>query len=564
MDWQRSFLIGAMLVVLYMLFLEWDGFQARYNPVTNSPTLSEFVVPEIPLVEPTNTPTPKPMTNEIPSVVVGGETTTIFQDIQNEKSERVVTVSTDVLTVHIDTHGGDIVRVELPKHLADIDDKDTPFILLNRTATTTYIAQSGLIGVNGTDTKAGRPVFKAQATHYQLQENDDSLQVQLMLEENNVTITKQYTFTRSDYLVELEYKITNQSNTAWKAGLYGQIKRDSHNPTVVNAMGMKPFLGAALTSNENNYQKLDFEDITDKSFQDSLLGGWVAMVQHYFVSAWVPNKSTKNNFNVRRLGSQDVYILGFTSPEITVNPGESGNISAAFYSGPKDQYRLEEISPYLDLTIDYGWLWMIAKPLFWVLYQLHQFLGNWGWSIIMLTILIKAAFFQLSAKSYTSMANMRRLQPEMLRLKELHGDDRQKMSQETMSLYKREKVNPMGGCLPILVQMPVFIALYWVLLESVELRHAPWLLWINDLSVKDPFFVLPLIMGASMVIQQKLNPTPPDPMQAKVMQIMPIAFTFFFLFFPAGLVLYWTVNNCLSILQQWIITRRIEGAGTKN
>ena len=564
MDWQRSFLIGAMLVVLYMLFLEWDGFRTQYNPAASSPTLNELVVPEIPLVEPINTSALKPTTNEIPSIVVGGETTTIFQDIQNEKSERIVTVSTDVLTVHIDTHGGDIVRVELLKHLADIDDKDTPFILLNRTATTTYIAQSGLIGTNGTDTEKGRPVFRVGANRYQLKENEDSLQVQLILEENDVKIIKQYTFNRSDYLVGLEYKITNQSNTTWKAGLYGQIKRDSHNPTVVNAMGMKPFLGAALTSNEKNYQKLDFEDITNKPFKDSLLGGWVAMAQHYFVSAWVPDQGTKNNFNVRRLGGQDVYILGFTSPEITVNPGESGNIGAAFYSGPKDQYRLEEIVQYLDLTIDYGWLWMIAKPLFWVLYHLHQFLGNWGWSIIMLTILIKAAFFQLSAKSYTSMANMRRLQPEMVRLKELYGDDRQKMSQETMSLYKREKVNPMGGCLPILVQMPVFIALYWVLLESVELRHAPWLLWINDLSVKDPFFVLPLIMGASMFIQQKLNPTPPDPMQAKVMQIMPIAFTFFFLFFPAGLVLYWTVNNCLSILQQWVITRRVERAGTKN
>jgi YidC/Oxa1 family membrane protein insertase len=566
MDWQRSFLIGAMLVVLYMLFLEWDGFQEKHNPIINNPTLNQLVVPEIPgatyLAE--SPEIPGSTINEIPSVFVGGEATTVFQDTQNEKSDRVITVSTDVLTVHIDTHGGDIVRVELLKHLADTADKDAPFILLNSTATTTYIAQSGLIGVNGTDTKEGRPVFRVEANHYQLKENEDSLQVQLVLEEKNVKIIKQYTFNRSDYLVGLEYKITNQGSTAWKAGLYGQIKRDSHDPTVVSAMGMKPFLGAALTSNEKNYQKLDFEDITSKPFKDSLLGGWVAMVQHYFVSAWVPDQDTKNNFNIRRLGSQDVYILGFTSPEIVVKPGESGNIGAAFYSGPKDQYRLEEIAQYLDLTLDYGWLWMIAKPLFWVLYQLHQFVGNWGWSIIMLTILIKAAFFQLSAKSYTSMANMRRLQPEMVRLKELHGDDRQKMSQETMSLYKREKVNPMGGCLPILVQMPVFIALYWVLLESVELRHAPWLLWINDLSVKDPFFVLPLIMGVSMFIQQKLNPTPPDPIQAKVMQIMPIAFTFFFLFFPAGLVLYWTVNNCLSILQQWIITRRIEGAGTKN
>jgi len=564
MDWQRSFLIGAMLVVLYMLFLEWDNFQITHNPTVNTAAINKLVVSETPSpylpTKPSNTT--NPISGEVPYISEEANKTTTFEDVQSDN--RLITVTTDVLKVHIDTHGGDIVRVELLEHLADISDKNTPFILLNQTATTTYTAQSGLIGVNGTDTIEGRPVFRTKTDNYKLSDSDDVLQVDLVINDKDIEIIKQYTFNRKDYLIELEYNISNQSNALWAANLYGQIKRDSHNPTVVTAMGMQPFLGAALTSNEKNYLKLDFGEIENQPFKDSLVGGWVAMVQHYFVSAWVPDQNTKNNFNIRKLGNQDAYILGFTSSEVTVKPGENGKLVAGFYAGPKDQYRLEELSPYLGLTIDYGWLWMIAKPLFWVLYQLHQILGNWGWSIILLTVFIKAAFFQLSAKSYTSMANMRKLQPEMLRLKELYGDDRQKMSQETMSLYKREKVNPMGGCLPILVQMPVFIALYWVLLESVELRHAPWVFWITDLSVKDPFFVLPLIMGVSMFVQQKLNPTPPDPIQAKVMQIMPIAFTFFFMFFPAGLVLYWTVNNGLSILQQWVITRRVEAAGSKN
>jgi YidC/Oxa1 family membrane protein insertase len=563
MDWQRSFLIGAMLVVLYMLFLEWDNFQITHSPIVNT-AANKLVVSETPVsyLPKKSSNIANPIAGEVPYITRDANKTTTFEDVQSDN--RLITVTTDVLKVHIDTHGGDIVRVELIEHIADSTDKNTPFILLNQTATTTYTAQSGLIGVNGTDTIEGRPVFRTKTDDYQLLDNDNVLQVDLVLDDEDIKIIKQYTFNRKDYLIGLEYQISNQSNNSWAANLYGQIKRDSHNPTVVTAMGMQPFLGAALTSNEKNYLKLDFEEIKNQPFKDSLVGGWVAMVQHYFVSAWVPDQNTKNNFNIRKLGNQDAYILGFTSPEVAVKPGESGKLVAGFYAGPKDQYRLEELSPYLGLTIDYGWLWMIAKPLFWVLYQLHQILGNWGWSIILLTVFIKAAFFQLSAKSYTSMANMRKLQPEMLRLKELYGDDRQKMSQETMNLYKREKVNPMGGCLPILVQMPVFIALYWVLLESVELRHAPWVFWINDLSVKDPFFVLPLIMGVSMFVQQKLNPTPPDPIQAKVMQIMPIAFTFFFMFFPAGLVLYWTVNNGLSILQQWVITRRVEAAGSKN
>jgi YidC/Oxa1 family membrane protein insertase len=559
MDWQRSLLIGSMLVVLYMLFLEWSNYQEAHAPVVDNAMVEELVIPELPTLAASTSVSDA---SELPTFDEDNSSPVV--EDTHETNTRLIKVFTDVLMILIDTHGGDIVRVELLQHLTDLDKDSSPFILLNRTSTTTYVAQSGLLGVNGTDTKSGRPLFKAGAEQYQLQDGQDSLQVNLTLEQGDVKITKQFTFNRSDYLVELAYQIDNQGTDAWKAALYGQIKRDSHDPSVGNSMGMKPFLGAALTSEDENYLKLDFEDIADDPFEKvTVTGGWVAMVQHYFISAWVPNQQTKNSFDLRQLGNQDLYMLGFTSPQVTVAAGEVGEIKAAFYAGPKDQYRLEKISPYLDLTIDYGFLWWISKPLFWVLYQLHEILGNWGWSIILLTVMIKAAFFRLSATSYRSMANMRKLQPEMARLKELHGDDRQKMSQETMSLYKREKVNPMGGCLPILVQMPVFMALYWVLLESVELRHTPWILWIQDLSVKDPYFVLPLIMGVSMFIQQRLNPTPPDPMQAKVMQIMPIAFTFFFMFFPAGLVLYWTVNNGLSIVQQWLITRKIEGAGSK-
>ncbi|MEH6617880.1 MAG: membrane protein insertase YidC, partial [Porticoccus sp.] len=543
-----------------------NTFQEANTPKVDTATAEAMVTPELPTLELPDIDTTADTTN----VSVQADELPIISEAQPEQAvepvaavnPRVVTVYTDVLTVSIDTLGGDIVKVALPKHLTAQGETERPFVLLNRTATTTYTARSGLIGTNGTD-NAGKPLFKASADQYTMEDGQETLQVDLTLQQGDVLITKQFHFNRGDYLVELAYQVDNQSNEPWKAALFGQIRRDSHNPIVGKGMGMAPFLGAAMTSTEKNYKKMDFEDIEEESFKDMVPGGWLAMVQHYFISAWIPDQKTINTFNLRKLGNQDLYLFEFHSPQVSVAPGEQGELRAAFYAGPKDQYRLEKISPYLDLTVDYGWLWMIAKPLFWVLYQLHEFLGNWGWSIILLTMMIKAAFFRLSATSYKSMANMRKLQPEMARLKELYGDDKQKMSQETMSLYKKEKVNPMGGCLPILVQMPVFIALYWVLLESVELRHSPWILWIQDLSIKDPYFVLPLIMGASMFIQQKLNPTPPDPTQAKVMQMMPIAFTFFFMFFPAGLVLYWTVNNGLSIIQQWLITRRIEGASVK-
>ena len=328
-------------------------------------------------------------------------------------------------------------------------------------------------------------------------------------------------------------------------------------------MGMQPFLGVALTQPDERFTKFSFEDIYEDPFKAQLPGGWIAIIQHYFLSAWIPNSDQTHTYSARVTAS-GYNIAGFTSPALILDPGQRGHVGAEFYSGPKDQYRLEEISPYLDLSVDYGWLWWIAQPLFWMLTLIHSFVGNWGVAIILLTVLIKAIFFPLSAKSYKSMARMRAVQPKLMDIREQYADDRAKQYQAMMELYKKEKINPMGGCLPILVQMPVFIGLYWMLMESVELRQAPFALWIKDLSVMDPYFVLPLLMGASMWYMQKLNPPPPDPMQAKIMQWMPIMFTFFFLWFPAGLVLYWLVNNLLSIAQQYVINKQIEGAIAKN
>jgi YidC/Oxa1 family membrane protein insertase len=377
------------------------------------------------------------------------------------------------------------------------------------------------------------------------------------LQQGEVTILKHFDFTRGSYVINLGYEIHNSSGSDWEAGLVASIKRDAHNPVVSAGLGVSPFLGAATSTLETNYDKYSFEDLAEKPFSHTREGGWVAMVQHYFVSAWVPDPKQEHTYTLRKGQNEDVYYLSFSSQALKLAPGSKGEIQAQFYVGPKDVSELEKIAPFLDLTVDYGFLWMIAKPLFQILDWLHGYVNNWGIAIILLTVLVKILFFYPSAISYRSMAKMRKVQPKMLALKDQYGHDRQRMSQELMKLYRTEKVNPVSGCLPMLLQMPVFIALYWALMESVELRHASFL-WMNDLSVKDPIFVLPLVMGLTMWIQQKLNPAPTDPMQAKVMQWMPVLFTGLFLVFPAGLVLYWVVNNTLSILQQWIITRQIE------
>ena len=479
-------------------------------------------------------------------------------------SDKLIRVQTDVFDLAIDPLGGDIVQLKLPLFPRRQDRPDVPFQLFNNDANQLYLAQSGLTGSNGPDARAnGRPLYSASQSSYTLAEGQDELVVELTFSEAGVNYVKRFSFKRGTYDLAVSYRIDNQSNQPWSGNLFAQLKRDaSADPSSSTATGSATYLGAALWTAEKPYTKVSMSDMDSGPLKENVQGGWVAWLQHYFVTAWIPAKDTANTVQTRK-DSQGNYIIGFTGPALNVPAGASAETSATLYAGPKTQKNLLALSPGLDLTIDYGMLWFIAQPIFWLLEHIHNLLGNWGWSIICLTIVIKLAFFPLSAASYKSMARMRAVAPKLAALKEQFGDDRQKMSQGMMELYKKEKINPLGGCLPILVKMPVFLALYWVLLESVEMRQAPWMFWITDLSIKDPFFLLPIIMGATMFIQQQLNPTPPDPMQAKVMKLMPIIFTFFFLWFPAGLVLYWVVNNCLSIAQQWYITRKIEAAAAQ-
>lgn len=547
MDWQKNLLIAAILATLLMLVIRWHEFQEqRPAPAAvASQTSSSAATP---------TGAVPSATSEIP--VAANE---LSEAAKVElAAEKLITVKTDSFDLVINPLGGDIVQLALPRHFLKLDTPDQPFVLLDNRDNHTYLAQSGLIGLNGTDTAQGRPLFSSEQQSYQLADGQQQLQVDLVLQQGDVKITKRFTFTRGDYLIKVDYLIDNQSAAAWSAQLYGQIKRDSQNFVKVSALEMNPFLGAAITTTDENYKKLTFAKIAEKEFKTTEKGGWVAMVQHYFISAWIPDADSQNTYHLRKLGNNDLYLMGFTGKVNEVAAGSQGVISAGFYAGPKDTKRLEEISPYLDLTVDYGWLWWVAKPLFWVLKFIHNLVGNWGLAIIGLTLCVKLLFFKLSATSYKSMAKMRKLAPKMAEMKERYGDDRQKFSQEMMKMYKTEKVNPFGGCLPLLIQMPVFLALYYVLMESVELRHSPFFGWILDLSVKDPYFVLPIIYGITMYFMQKLNPQPTDPMQARIMQMLPLIFTFMFLWFPAGLVLYWVTNNSLSILQQYIITKQID------
>jgi YidC/Oxa1 family membrane protein insertase len=373
-----------------------------------------------------------------------------------------------------------------------------------------------------------------------------------------VKVIKTYTFQRGSFLVELNQRVENGSASDWQGGQYRQFQRTP--PKTSNSFfggGVITYTGAVISTPAQRYQKISFDDIAKQDLNQSVKGGWIAMIQHYFLGAWIPNPGETNDFYTKVVGGNR-YVVGMSGAVQTVPVGATGDFHTRLYIGPKLQDALDEIAPNLQLTVDYGMLTIIAEPLFWLLKAIHAIIGNWGWAIIFLTVLIKLAFYKLSETSYRSMANMRRLAPELTRLKEMYGDDKQKMNEAMMNLYKKEKVNPLGGCLPILVQIPVFIALYWVLVESVQLRQAPFMLWINDMAIPDPYYVLPLIMGVTMFIQQKLSPAPPDPVQAKVMMALPIVFTFMFLWFPAGLVLYWVVNNALSIAQQWVITKRVE------
>lgn len=474
-------------------------------------------------------------------------------------SNQYISVRTDVFDLVIDRVSGNLVKSSLLDYDKTLKGNE-PLTLLNNTENRFYVLESGLIGKNGPDNaKNGQaPVYDTEATSYQLSENENELTVDLVhTMENGVLITKRYQFERDSYEIDVRYLINNQSSEDWQANFTGKIVRDqAPDPTSGPSMGIKAFLGLVTSSPEDPYEKFDFGDLEEKRINQTVTNGWMAFLQHYFLTAWVPERDQPSQFQTTRRGQ--LHVMGFVYPATTVAAGETAEIGARAYVGPKIIDRLEAAAPNLDRTVDFGWLFFISLPLFIILEWFHSIVGNWGVAIILLTVLVKGVFFKLSATSYRSMGRMRAVAPQLTRLKELYGDDRQRMSQEMMALYKKEKINPLGGCLPILVQMPVFISLYWVLFESVQLRHAPFMLWIHDLSVMDPYFILPILMGASMMLQMSLNPTPPDPMQAKIMKLMPVVFTVFFLWFPAGLVLYWLVNNILSISQQWYITRKIE------
>jgi YidC/Oxa1 family membrane protein insertase len=468
----------------------------------------------------------------------------------------LIKVRTDMFDIAIDTRGGTIVDARLREYPVAVERPDEKFHLLSRRPSDYFIVQSGLLGADKARTPTHEAVFTATAETFEMQDGQDSLAVDLTWQSDDaVQVIKRYTFRRGTHAVELDHLVNNNAATPWTGREYRQLQRGE--PADSGNAFMYTYTGGAIFTQEDKYQKYDLEELSAGQLDRESRDGWVSMIQHYFLAAIVPPRGETHHFYGKGV-SNGRAVIGAYTPAKTVAPGANDQFTGTLFIGPKLQAELEEIAEGLDLTVDYGWLVFIAKPMYWVLEQIQGFVHNWGWTIIIFTILIKLAFFKLSETSYRSMANMRKLTPRIQALKDRYGDDKQRMQQAMMELYKTEKINPLGGCLPMLVQIPFFIALYWVLLESVELRQAPWILWINDLSIKDPYFVLPLIMGASMFVQQKLNPPPPDPMQAKIMLALPVVFTVMFAFFPAGLVLYWVVNNLLSIAQQWVITKRIE------
>ena len=558
MDIQRVLIMVGLAVTSYMLILAWneDYYQGSTQTTEESVVVNDaYATGDI--LPTMSEPTSMGFTDIVPSLE-GDDVTQAVVSVPVARN--LVTVTTDVLVVKIDTLGGDIVSVALPKFPEKLETPEIPFVLVD--PKNSYVAQSGLIGPSGTDKKGTRPTFTADRMSFEMGSAPELTVTLSTVQLDGTTILKNYHFTRGDYLVDVDYQITNLGESAWKGGLFAQIKRDGQSPvsSSENLMGMQPYVGGATRSDDEFSRKLEVDDLEDEPYKLTLDEGYIAMVQHYFVSAWVPRELSGNTYRGRKLKDQDIYIFGLTTAPVTIEPGDTGTIGASFYAGPKDQYRLEEIATGLELTVDYGFLWWLAQPLFFMLTAIHSFVGNWGLAIIGLTIIVKSCLYPLSAASFRSMAKMRKLQPEMVRLKERFGDDRQQFSQAMMELYKKEGANPLGGCLPILLQMPVFLALYWTLMESVELRQAPFFLWIHDLSAMDPYFILPILMGISMFLTQRMQPEPPDPVQAKVFKFMPIMFTFFFLWFPSGLVLYWLVNNILSILQQVYVTRQLEKA----
>jgi YidC/Oxa1 family membrane protein insertase len=541
MESLRSFLVIALALVSFLLWQQW---QVDYGPkpvvATQATTASQT----------TGTSADLQLSGAVAATPTAAVTTA--------SAVQLVEVKTDVLTVKINTQGGDIVGLELPGFTVS-QENPSSYQLMRQLNGFEYVAQSGLLGDGPDDKKAPRQIYQVAQTSYQLANGQTELVVPMTLLHNGLLIEKRFIFTAGKYDVRVEYSVTNQGDGSKVVQPYYHLAQTIDNGEGTNMM-MPVYRGGAYSTAEKRYEKFSFEDMADTNLSLGTKGGWVSMLEHYFVAAWVPQAEDTNQ--LYSLVSGNLGVIGSQSPQASIAVGESKTFSATFYAGPKDQENLEKLAPGLDLTVDYGILWFISKPLFWLLEFIHGLVGNWGFAIIAITLLVKGLLFPLTKVQYESMAKMRNLKPKIDELQARYKDDRQKMGPAMMELYRKEKVNPMGGCLPMLIQLPIFLALYWVFVESVELRQAPFMLWITDLSVQDPYYVLPVLYGISMFIMQKLTPmTVTDPMQAKIMLWMPVAFSVFFLWFPSGLVLYWVVSNLVSLGQMLYIYRGMEKKG---
>ena len=557
---QRVVLLVAIAILGYLLLRAWDE---DYGPGAKAPAARGA-----PAVGSPATPAPIDQSLgvvDVPSVddVPGAGTVGVQQEqLVAVDDERLIEVTTPVLTAWIDRLGGDIVGLELLGYLEELPEDGetgTPVRLLDRSPSHVYVAQSGLRGADGRDKSGSRPLYEAPKQRYNLSTGVGDLAVTLRHSVGGVELLKRFAFTSDGYLISVEHEVVNGGDAPFKAELFAQLKRDSSRPDGGTFMGPRPYVGAAFTTPESRYEKVDFEDIDDSLYRTAVQGGWAAILQHYFLAAWIGDPQEVNAYYGRRLPDGN-YAVGFVGPQFLVAPGASAKVTTRLYAGPKIQKRLQAAAPNLYLAVDYGILWWLSVPLFRVLDAIHSVVKNWGVAIVLLTLCVKILLYPLAAAGFRSMAKMKAVAPQMKRLQERHSGDRQKLTQEMMALYRKEGANPFGGCLPLVMQMPVFLALYWVLYESVELRHAPFVLWIEDLTAHDPWYVLPLLYGASFYASQLLNPPPPDPMQARIIKLMPVFFTVLFFFFPAGLVLYWLINQLLSLAQQWYITSRIQRA----
>ncbi|MGY0599287.1 membrane protein insertase YidC [Vibrio sp. JZG10] len=536
MDSQRNILLIGLALVSFLLFQQW---QVAKNPEPQAVEQAQ-----------SSSTLPAPSFADKLDPVPG----------QQQASAKTITVTTDVLTLSIDTVGGDVVHANLNEYSAELDSSDS-FVLLKDAQGHQFIAQSGLVGPQGIDlSSTNRPHYNVSADSFTMADGQDELRVPMTFTANGIEYTKTYIFKRGSYALNVEYDVVNNSGNNATFGMYAHLRQNLMDDG--GSITMPTYRGGAYSTEDTRYKKYSFDDMQDRNLSLNLADGqgWAAMIQHYFAAAWIPRNEPGTNLYTRVIGN--LGDIGVRMPNKTIATGDQAKFEATLWVGPKLQDEMAEVAPNLDLVVDYGWLWFIAKPLHMLLSFIQSFVGNWGVAIICLTFIVRGAMYPLTKAQYTSMAKMRMLQPKLQAMRERIGDDRQRMSQEMMELYKKEKVNPLGGCLPLILQMPIFIALYWALMESVELRHSPFFGWIHDLSAQDPYYILPLLMGASMFLIQKMSPTTvTDPMQQKIMTFMPVMFTFFFLFFPSGLVLYWLVSNIVTLIQQTLIYKGLEKKG---